>query len=88
MSDMTPIDPDLAALDARLRREAGYPQDWQPGDPTPPQKVDASKLTPDEYRRAKAAMSDYSRKMQRVRDERAAMARIAARPIHQPKGSK
>jgi len=63
----------------------GMPADWRDGDPEPPPPVDARKLSPEEYRRAKAAMSDFARKMQRIRDERQAMSRIAARPIHQQK---
>jgi hypothetical protein len=87
MNTPTHTDPDLTALDARLRREAGYPQDWQPGDPTPPPKVDARTLTPDEYRKAKAAWTSYAGKVDRIRAERAAMARIAGRPIHKPKAT-
>jgi len=66
----------------------GLPGDWMAGDPEPPAPVDARNLSPAEFRAAKAAWSDFARKMQRIRDERAAMARIAARPIHQQKGSK
>jgi len=78
-------DPELAALDARLRREAGYPADWREGDPTPPPKVDARTLSPEEYRKAKAAWTSYAGKVDRIRAERAAMAKIQAR--FTPKGT-
>ncbi|WP_288006667.1 hypothetical protein [Acidiphilium sp.] len=66
----------------------GMPGDWQDGDPEPPERVDARQLSPAEFRAAKNAWSDFARKMQRGREERQAMARIAARPIHNLKGSK
>lgn len=66
----------------------GMPADWQEGDPEPPAPVDARKLSPAEFRAAKSAWSDFARKMDRIRTERAAMNRIAARPIHQMKDPK